>query len=187
MQAWALIEPHSEPKRRQVTPSLGVFKIQLMIIERLQAHQADDVAILIKRNLLEVISQYYPPDYVAYLLDCFSSAQMLENAKNQDIFVVTEQGKAIGTGSLANFGTEELPSYYGTAIFVLPEYHGKGIGKQIMQKLESTAVEKGAKMITIRAAINARVFYEKLGYTYRNGVALQDEKGNFEMEKVLHY
>ena len=156
-----------------------------MIIERFQDVQAEEVAKLIKRNLLEITSKYYSPDYVASLIDHHSPMQLIEKARTQHIFVATEGGKAIGTGSLANFGTPEIPSYYGTAIFVALELHRNGIGRQIMQKVEEKALELGADKITVRAAINARVFYEKLGYTYLDGIEMPDEKGNYVMDKAL--
>ena len=157
-----------------------------MIIKRFQASQAEEVAELIKRNLLEITSKHYPPKYVASLIQSLSSTQILNKAVTQYIFVAIKGGKAVGTGSLANFGTPETPSYYGTAIFVALEFHRKGIGRQIMQKVEEQALELGADKITVRAAVNARGFYNKLGYTYRDGIETPDEKGNFVMDKSLN-
>jgi GNAT superfamily N-acetyltransferase len=111
--------------------------------------------------------------------------KLLETSKTQRIFIAMEDGKVVGTGSLADFGTPEAPSYYGTAIFVALDLHRYGIGRQIMQKLEEKALELGADKITVRAAVNARGFYEKLGYTYRDGVEKPDERGNFIMDKTL--
>ena len=156
-----------------------------MIIDRFQAFQADEVADLIKRNLLEITSKYYSPDYIASLIDHHSPMQLLEKARTQHIFIAVEDGKALGTGSLANFGTPEMPSYYGTAIFVALELHRKGIGRQIMQRVEAKALELGADKITVRAAINARVFYEKLGYIYQDGIEMPDDKGNYVMDRAL--
>jgi len=156
-----------------------------MIIEKFQDFQAGAVSELIQRNLLEINSKDYPPDLITHLVDCFSPTQILENARTQHIFVATEEGRVIGTGSLADFGTEEEPSYYDVAIFVAPEFQGKGIGKQLMRRVEAKAVEMGACKITIRAAIGARKFYEKLEYTYRDGVEMQDENGNYVMEKAF--
>ena len=156
-----------------------------MIIDKFQASQAEEVAELIIRNLLEITSKYYSPDYVAFLMDHHSPIQLIEKAKTQHIFVAMEDGKAVGTGSLANFGTPEMPSYYGTAVFVALELHRHGIGRQIMQKVEEKAIDLGADKITVRAAINAHRFYEKLGYTYQDGIEKPDEKGNFIMNKTF--
>ena len=158
-----------------------------MIIDRFQEFQAEEVAELIKRNLLEIASKYYPPEYVASLVEGFSPANLIKKAETQHNFVAAEEGKVVGTGSLTNYGSEATPGYYGTAIFVAPEHHGKGIGRQIMRKVEARAFELEAEKITVRAAINARAFYEKPGYTYRDGVATRDERGNYVMEKAVQH
>ena len=156
-----------------------------MIIDTFQDSQAEEVAELINRNLLEITSKYYSSEYVTSLVDHHSPKQLLEKAKTQVIFVAVEDGKAVGTGSIANFGNSEMPSYYGTSIFVALEFHRRGIGRQLMQKVEEKALELGADKITVRAAVNAREFYEKLGYSYRDGLETPDEKENFVMDKVL--
>jgi predicted N-acetyltransferase YhbS len=156
-----------------------------MNIHKFQDHQAEEVAALIERNLLEISSQYYSPDYIARIVGHLSAPNLVEIAKTEHIFVALEEGKVIGTGTLSNFGSEEKPSYYGTAIFVALELHRNGIGTSIMAKIEEKAAELGADKIIVRAAINARLFYEKLGYLYQNGIAEQDERGNYIMEKAL--
>jgi len=154
-----------------------------MIIEEIRDCQAEEVSILIRRNLQENNSKDYPPDIITYLLNCYSAENILANAKKQHIYVAIEDGKLIGTGGLANFGSLEKPSYYGVAMFVVPELQGKGIGSQILRKVEEKAKELGARKLTIRAAIGAQPFYEKLGYKYRNNQKLQDDSGNYIMEK----
>jgi GNAT superfamily N-acetyltransferase len=156
-----------------------------MVIDRFQASQAEKVAELIKDNLLEITSKYYSAEYVASLIEHHAPMKLIEKAMNQHIFVAMEGGRAIGTGSLANLGTPKMPSYYGTAIFVALEFHRKGIGRQIMRRVEEKALELGAAKITVRAAVNARQFYEKLGYSYRDGIEVPDEKGNYVMDKTL--
>jgi len=156
-----------------------------MAFQKFQDHQAEEVAALIERNLLEISSQYYSSDYIARIVDHLSAPNLIEIAKTEHIFVALEDGKVIGTGTLSNFGSGEEPSYYGTAIFVLPELHKNGIGKSIMARREEKAAELGAAMLIVRAAVNARFFYEKLGYLYQNGIVGQDERGNYVMEKAL--
>jgi len=159
--------------------------IPKMNINKFHASQAEAVAALIKRNLLEISSQYYPPAYIASIVRHLSAGMLIENAKVEHIFVAQKKGKVVGTGTLSNFGSDEEPSYYGTAIFIIPELHRRGIGKEIMRKLEEKAVKLGANKLTVRAAINARGFYEKLGYTYQNGITVEDEEGNYIMEKAI--
>jgi len=156
-----------------------------LIIDRFQESQAEEVAKLIKRNLLEIISKYYPAEYVTDLIAEHSAISILRKALTQYVFVATENGEVVGTGSLADYGTAEMPSYYGTAIFVSPDFQSRGVGRQLMNKVEAQAREMGAEKLTVRAAVNARGFYEKLGYVYRDDSALPDDRGNFVMEKSL--
>jgi GNAT superfamily N-acetyltransferase len=154
-------------------------------IEKFQPGQAEAVSRLIQRNLLEINSRDYPAEFISFLVEQFSPERVVENAQVQHLFVAVADEKVIGTGGLANFGSAETPRYYGVAVFVEPECQGKGIGQQIMAAVEAQAVELGAEKITVRAAIGARRFYEKLGYVFPGGEATQDDKGNYLLEKAL--
>ena len=156
-----------------------------MIIDQIKPDQVNEVSTLIQRNLLEINSRDYPPDVIAYLVDCFTPEKILENTKTQEIYVAIEEDKVVGTGGLANFGSYESPSYYGVTIFVAPEHHRQGIGKQLMKAVEAKAIELGAEKITVRAAIGAQKFYEKLGYQYFEGKEVLNERGNYVMVKNL--
>lgn len=68
-------------------------------------------------------------------------------------------------------------------IFVLPEYQGKGIGRRIIETLESDEYFLKAKRIEIPASITACQFYRKMGYDYKNGVDIPDEEQLFRLEK----
>jgi len=156
-----------------------------MHIEPFQTHQAKAVSDLIRRGLLEINAKDYPLEFITYLVDYFSPAQIEENAKTQHIFVALEAGRVIGTSGLANFGSADKPDYFGVAVFVQPECQGRGIGKQLMAAVEAKAKEIGAGKITVRAAIRAERFYEKLGFHYKDGRDVLDEKGYYILEKVL--
>ena len=115
-----------------------------MNIEPFQTHQAKAVSDLIRRGLLEINSKDYPLEFITYLVDYFSPAQIEENAQVQSIFVALEAGKVIGTSGLANFGSAEKPDYFGVAVFVAPECQGQGIGKHLIAAVEAKAKEIGA-------------------------------------------
>ena len=156
-----------------------------MIVEEMKRYQVEEVSALIKRNLQEINSRDYPPSFIALLIDAFSPENINQMLLTQQIFVATENGKVLGTGALANFGNNEEPSYYGVAMFVLPELHRNGIGTQIIRKIEAKAKELGAEKLIIRAAIGARIFYQKVGYNYCDVEQMQDENGNYVMDKTL--
>jgi putative acetyltransferase len=57
-------------------------------------------------------------------------------------------------------GLEEL-----CALYVHPDAGRRGIGKHILQTLETRAVEKGVLRIHLNASLNAEPFYRSNGYT----------------------
>lgn len=68
-------------------------------------------------------------------------------------------------------------------IFVLPEYHGKGIGSKIIETLEQDELFMRAKRIEIPASITATGFYKKFGYDHKNGIKELDEEHHYRLEK----
>jgi GNAT superfamily N-acetyltransferase len=153
-----------------------------MRIERFQDFQADAVSSIIRRNLTEVNSKDYPEDIIRSLFEHFAPENILKNAQSQYTFVVIQDSEVVGTASLADFGSAESPNYYAVTIFVLPELHGQGIGTKLIKAVELKAWELEAKKITVRASITAKGFYQKLGYQFRDGEVLDDNR-NYVMEK----
>ena len=65
------------------------------------------------------------------------------------------------------FGEVETESIL-LSIFVLPEFHGKGVGRKIINILETDEFYVRASRIEIPASITATEFYRKFGYDYKN-------------------
>lgn len=62
-------------------------------------------------------------------------------------------------------------------------YHGKGIGRSIIETLEKDEYFLRAKRIEIPASITALKFYQKMGYTFKNGMNQVDEEQLYRLEK----
>lgn len=77
-------------------------------------------------------------------------------------FVVEEKGKIIGIVR----GTKNRV----VNLFVDGKYHGKGIGKKLMQKFEREAKNLHSKEIRIRASLFAIKFYQVAGYKKTTGI-----------------
>lgn len=69
-------------------------------------------------------------------------------------------------------------------IFVLPEYHGKGIGREIINPLERDELDVRTARIEIPASVTATEFYRQFGYDYKNGVEELDEEYHYRLEKL---
>jgi len=72
--------------------------------------------------------------------------------------VAEDSGVIAGYGQL-NVATAELE-----AVYVAPEYAGRGLGRQLMELLEEKARAAGVKSLRLRASLNAVGFYEHLGW-----------------------
>ena len=68
---------------------------------------------------------------------------------------------------------------------VRKEYRGKGLGADIMKKAEETAASKGAKTLKLHAQLQAKPFYEKLGYKPFGDMDREENTPHIWMQKTL--
>ncbi len=68
-------------------------------------------------------------------------------------------------------------------IFVLLQFHGKGVGRKIINTLETDEFYVRANRIEIPVSIKATEFYRKFGYDYKNGVKKLDDEQHNRLEK----
>ncbi len=107
---------------------------------------------------------------------------MKERATKGHMYVVCEGDIIIGTGTISDYWGSTTESILLT-IFVLPEYHGKGIGRKIIETLENDELFLRANRIEVCASITACGFYEKCGYKCVNGIKQLEPEGHYRMEK----
>ncbi len=153
-----------------------------LIVRRFNEADALDVCNLIVRNFLEVNSKDYGMDAMQKLAKIYNVNKVLQIARYAHMYVFEIDKKIIGTGSISSYWGSETESILLT-IFVLPEYHGRGIGTKIIKTLEQDELFMRAKRIEIPASITATEFYRKFGYDYKNGVKELDEEHHYRLEK----
>lgn len=137
---------------------------------------------LIIRNFLEVNVKDYGLAAMQQLAARYTEEKVRALAKSAHMYVFETDKTIVGTGSIARYWGRPSESIL-LRIFVLPAYHGKGIGSLILQTLEQDELFTHAKRIEIPASITAVDFYRKYGYTYKNGVKELDEEGHYRLEK----
>lgn len=151
-------------------------------VRRFKEEDADEVSKLIVRNFLEVNSKDYGIAAMEKLAKVYDSGKVLNIANYVHMYVFEWNGKIVGTGSISSFWGSKTESILLT-IFVLPEFHGKGIGRKIINTLEQDEFYVRATRIEIPASITATEFYRKFGYDYKNGVKELDEEHHYRLEK----
>src|SRR5262249_60937901 len=81
---------------------------------------------------------------------------LCELAKERVIFVAVEGNAIVGTASL---GGDQVH-----AVFVHPVRQGRGIGKRLMEAVESAARARGERGLVLYASVSAVPFYEAGGW-----------------------
>lgn len=160
-----------------------VFYVKSYIeVRRFKEEDAKEVRNLIVRNFLEVNSKDYGISAMEKLAKVYDVEKVLNVASYVHMYVFEFDGKIIGTGSISSFWGSETESIL-LSIFVLPEFHGKGVGRKIINTLETDEFYVRASRIEIPASITATEFYRKFGYDYKNGVKEFDNEHHYRLEK----
>lgn len=129
---------------------------------------------------------------LAYMLDRFYSTEALNgNRQNGHQFLLAkDRDETLGFASYVH----DHPENYTTKIpkiYVLPSQQGRGIGKMLIQAIESEARKHGAAKLTLNVNRGnpARLFYEHLGFAIVKEENVPIGNGFFQedyvMEKLL--
>lgn len=149
---------------------------------RFKKEDAKEVRNLIVRNFLEINSRDYGLSAMETLAKVYDEEKVLNVASYAHMYVFEFEEKIVGTGSISSFWGSETESIL-FCIFVLPEFHGKGIGSKIISTLEQDEFYVRANRIEIPASITATEFYRKFGYDYKDGVKELDDERHYRLEK----
>ena len=152
------------------------------IVRRFQYNDAVEVSALIIKTLRTTNAKDYSAEYIENDVKAFSPEGVIERAGWTHFYVVCDKECIVGCGAIGPYwGKADESSLFN--IFVLPEYQGKGVGRKIIETLESDEYFLRAKRVEIPASITACEFYKKMGYSYKNGIDVIDEEQLFRLEK----
>ena len=117
-----------------------------MIIRRFLSDDAEEVSKMIAKTLREVNIKDYTRQYIENFIQKIQAENIIERASWTHFYVVLDENQIIGSGAIGPYRDYEDESCLFT-IFVQPEYHGKGIGKKIIETLEQDEYFLRAKRI----------------------------------------
>ena len=153
-----------------------------MDIRRLREEDAKDVAELIVTTIRISNTKDYPAELMEELVKTETPEHVLQRASWTHFYVAEEDGRIIGCGAIGPYwGREDESSLF--TIFVHPDYQGKGIGREIGRTLEQDEFSLRAKRIEIPASITGLPFYQKMGYSFKDGKDTVDEEHLYRLEK----
>lgn len=140
------------------------------------------VAKVVAETLQISNSRDYPQEYILENMQTHSAGAIRERAGESHFYVACDGGAVIGCGGITGYWGSTTESYLVT-IFVLPAYQGRGIGRRIVNTLESDEYFRRAWRTEVGSSLTAVDFYRKMGYAYKNGVTEPDRDGVVRLEK----
>ena len=153
-----------------------------VIVKPYQQENAEEIVDLIIRNFREVNVKDYGKEAIEQLVITHDVNWFKGVAEYANVYVFWNEGKIAGVGSISSFWGSLTESIL-LIVFVLPEFHGQGIGSYIIDTLEADELFLRAERIEIPASITAVEFYRKKGYDYKNGIKELDDEQHYRLEK----
>lgn len=98
----------------------------------------------------------YTPTVIDLVEQSFSPEAILHFLTQRQVYVATIGHQVVATASLDQDVVR--------SVFVDPSHQGKGIGRQLMTKIQSVAVGVGIKLLRVPSSITAEGFYTSLGF-----------------------
>jgi GNAT superfamily N-acetyltransferase len=151
-------------------------------VRKFETTDATEVSALIKKTLRITNSKDYSPEFIEKEMAQFTPEKVIERASWTHFYVFCDEERIVGCGAVGPYWGSETESCLFN-IFVLPEYQGKGVGRKIIETLESDEYALRAKRIEIPASITACAFYRKMGYDFKNGIDIVDAELLYRLEK----
>ncbi len=157
----------------------------------LRKAKEEDISII--SSLAEVI---WPQTYSAYISEAqlrfmldkmYNKGELLNQLKNGHIFLIaSENGKDVGFAGFSIIDSLNK-TYKLHKLYVLPEMHGKGVGKILINEVVNLAVHNGGKslQLNVNRNNNAKDFYIKAGFNIKETVDLDIGNGFFMNDYIM--
>ncbi len=138
-----------------------------------KANEAD--FFIVKKITAETINaiypHYYPKGAVEFFLAHHNDENILSDIKNEKVFLcVDTEANAVGTVTLNENEIGRL--------FVLPEYQGRGYGRELLEFSENAILEKYSEII-LHASLPAKNIYLKRGFRITESHVINAPYGDF--------
>ena len=150
-----------------------------MEIKTAEKNDLSTVRQIVRDTISAVYPHYYPKGAVDFFLAHHCDENIMKDISSGDVFVLCDDsGKSVGTVTTAG---NEL-----NRLFVLPEYQGRGFGRELLNFAENR-IFGVYERIVIDASLPAKPIYLGRGYTCTGFHSIPCEGGDFlcydEMKK----
>lgn len=157
----------------------------------LRKAKAEEIAII--SDLAEQIwpqtySAYISEEQLRFMLDkMYNKGELLSQLQNGHTFIIaSENGKDVGFAGFSIIDPRKK-TYKLHKLYVLPEMHGKGVGKILINEVVNLALHEGGKslQLNVNRNNNAKDFYLKAGFNIKETVDLDIGNGFFMNDYIM--
>ncbi len=133
-------------------------------------------------------ADYLSAEQIEYMLKkMYDEEVLLEQFKQGHVFLIaTEQNKDLGYAGFSILDPESS-SYKLHKLYVLPEVHGRGVGKLLINEVMNIVSNLGGKSIELNVNRNNKAadFYKTVGFEIKENVNLDIGEGFFMEDYVM--
>ncbi len=152
-----------------------------MTITKATPSDLETVKIITVKTINAVYPHYYPSGAVDFFLSHHNDRNILTDIEKENVYILNDaDNMAVGTVTVKD---NEI-----CRLFVLPEYQGKGYGRELLNFAEKKISEKYSSIV-LDASLPAKAIYLKKGYIPTNNHTIRTENGDYlcydVMEKKL--
>lgn len=142
------------------------MELSKLAYKRADIKNVDIMLKIIHRCMNEVnYIDYNEREFKKYL-NFFTTNWLKNIIETKHYYEVWYYNNIIACGGVSRDYSQEKQSYF-TAIFVNPDYRGKGVGRDLIDHLELDEWCLDSKLIEVPSSKSSHEFYYKLGYEYR--------------------
>lgn len=140
--------------------------LKKLLYKRADIKNINDLLEIIHRCMKEVNYIDYSKEHFQKYLSSFTEEWLKNIIETRHYYEVWYNNQIIACGGVSRDYRQENQSFF-TAIFVNPDYRGKGIGRDLIYHLEQDEWCLDSNLIEIPSSKSSDEFYHKLGYKYR--------------------
>lgn len=126
------------------------------LIRNAMATDAPAISQTIINALRQSNAQDYSPEIIDQVAQNFSPPAILQLLAQRQILVAIVDDHIVATASLDQDVVRSA--------FVDPSYQGKGLGRHLMARIQSIAINAGLNLLRVPSSITAEGFYASLGF-----------------------
>jgi GNAT superfamily N-acetyltransferase len=158
-------------------------------VRRLRDSDIKEVCKIIRKDILTENIKDYPKEFIDHLIIDNNEAKIEGRNKEFHAYVLTNEDKIVGVGMIGPYWGSLTESAF-FSIFIDPDYKKQGLGRKIIETLESDEFYKRANRVEIPSSITGVNFYRHFGYNFKrsDGVFgnIVDKEGLYRLEKFTN-